>query len=64
VSEAKGDINKLVELIDADFPSFRDVATLDGHKIYFWKRAQIFGNDVRFTLGFWKRIGSWFMTKA
>lgn len=44
------DVNKLIENITTDFPSFRDIAKQDSQEIYFLKRAQLFVNDMNFSL--------------
>lgn len=50
VLAAEGDVNKLVEMIIDDFPSFRDVSEFNGQKVYFLKRAQLFVSDISFAL--------------
>ena len=37
---------RLVEIVSADFPSFRDVATYRGAEVRFYKRAQILVSDL------------------
>jgi len=46
VKKANHSADKLVELILADFPCFRDITTYKDKKIYMLKRAQIFAGDV------------------
>ncbi len=45
------DVNNLVYKITEEFPSFDDKAVYNGREVYFWKRAQIFPNDIQFALG-------------
>lgn len=62
LSEFGGDIISLLQKVSGSgvrlvlevasaFPSFRDEATYQGHKVYFWKRAQIFVSDVYTAFG-------------
>ena len=46
VAEAQNDIGKLVELLLRDFSSFGDWTELEGKKLYFLKRAQLFPSDL------------------
>jgi len=46
VQKAEGDANAIVELLLADFPSFRDIARYDNQDVYFLKRAQLFVYDI------------------
>jgi len=46
VKTAKRSADKLVDLIVNDFPSFRDVTSFNGKKIYILKRAQILAGDI------------------
>ncbi|MEK9134801.1 MAG: queuosine salvage family protein [Patescibacteria group bacterium] len=48
VTAAKNNVNKLVELIINDFPSFNDYFESNGQKIYFLKRAQLFVSDINY----------------
>jgi hypothetical protein len=41
IRAAENDAVKLVRLLVARFPSFNDVATLEGHTVAFYKRAQL-----------------------
>ena len=41
VSAAKNDAVELVRLLVTCFPSFNDIATLEGHTVVFYKRAQL-----------------------
>ncbi len=41
IRAAENDAVALVQLLVARFPSFNDVATLDGHTVAFYKRAQL-----------------------
>jgi hypothetical protein len=50
ISGAEGDVNKLVEILISTFPSFRDSIILDGHEIFFLKRAQIFASDLYYSM--------------
>ncbi len=50
VKAADKDVSKLVFKITAEFPSFDDKAIYQGKEVYFWKRAQIFPNDIHFAL--------------
>ena len=36
--------------ITSEFPTFDDKAVYEGKEVYFWKRAQIFPNDIYFAL--------------
>lgn len=51
IEHAKGDVNCAVARLIKDFPSFRDMAILDGRCIYFLKRAQIFISDLWLVMG-------------
>jgi hypothetical protein len=51
VSAAGGSAVKLVRLLAADFPSFRDQATYHGQEVFFYKRAQLFAADLHGSLG-------------
>ena len=46
VAAAGGSAIKLVGMLAADFPSFRDQATYQGQKVFFYKRAQLFAADL------------------
>lgn len=46
VEAASGRATRLLHLLTRDFPSFRDEACYHGHRVYFWKRAQIFVADL------------------
>lgn len=49
--EAAGfDAIEIVKLLYQDFPSFRDIARLDGNNIFILKRAQICPNDLSYLL--------------
>ena len=51
LEEAKGDVNKLVDLLIKHFPSFRDIhMTKKKKEVYFLKRAQLFCSDISFAL--------------
>lgn len=50
VGKAKNDVNRLVRLLLAFFPNFMDVSNYQGKKVYFLKRAQIFANDLYYSL--------------
>jgi hypothetical protein len=51
VESARGSAVGLAELLADTFSSFRDVATYQGRKVYFYKRAQIFVADLHATFG-------------
>jgi hypothetical protein len=57
VAAAGGSAIKLVRMLAHDFSSFRDVATHEGHKVFFYKRAQLFASDLHGALE-GKRLGS------
>lgn len=46
VAAASGSAAELLQLVTDGFPSFRDQALYDGHRVIFWKRAQIFVSDL------------------
>lgn len=46
VRAANGSVARLVELVTAHFPGFRDHAIYRGRQIFFYKRAQIFAGDI------------------
>lgn len=46
IKKAGGGAIKLINIIIQDFPSFRDIAKLNGQKIPFLKRAQILAYDL------------------
>jgi len=46
VAAAEGSAIKLVRVLAADFSSFRDQATHQGQKVFFYKRAQLFAADL------------------
>ncbi|GAP64445.1 hypothetical protein ARMA_2868 [Ardenticatena maritima] len=46
VSAADHSAARLVSLLTAHFPGFRDHAVYDGRQVFFYKRAQIFAADV------------------
>lgn len=46
VEEARQSSASLVRLVVDSFSSFRDEASYDGRKVYFWKRAQILASDI------------------
>jgi hypothetical protein len=46
ITSANNSVVKLVTLITAFFPGFRDHAIYEGHQIFLYKRAQIFCADV------------------
>lgn len=46
VQSAKGSAERLVELITAHFPGFRDHSIYKGRQIFLYKRAQIFCCDI------------------
>lgn len=46
VEAAGGSTARLVELVTAHFPGFRDHAIYRGRQVFFYKRAQIFVGDV------------------
>lgn len=48
IETSESDAIKLTQLIIDDFPSFRDISTLDGKKFFFLKRAQICPNDISY----------------
>lgn len=50
VKGANGDVNNLVFQITGEFASFNDKAVYEDREVYFWKRAQIFANDIHFAL--------------
>lgn len=54
---AGGSAIKLVRMLAAGFPSFRDQATYQGQKVFFYKRAQLFAADLHGALG-GKGLGS------
>jgi hypothetical protein len=43
---AQGSAVKLVQLLTSEFPSFNDIATYDGHTVFFFKRAQLLIHDL------------------
>ena len=51
VESACGSAVGLAELLADTFSSFRDVATYQGRKVYFYKRAQIFATDLHAAFG-------------
>jgi hypothetical protein len=51
VESARGSAVGLAELLADTFSSFRDVATYQGRKVYFYKRAQIFAMDLYAAFG-------------
>ena len=51
VTAAGGSAIKLVRMLAADFPSFRDKATYHGQEVFFYKRAQLFAADLHGALG-------------
>jgi hypothetical protein len=51
VESAGGSAVGLAELLADRFASFRDVATYQGRKVYFYKRAQIFATDLHAAFG-------------
>eukprot|EP01083_Nonionella_stella_P091494 255835_1 len=46
IKSARGSAQRLVEMVTAEFPGFRDQATYKGHQIFFYKRAQILVGDL------------------
>ncbi len=46
IAVAGGSALKLATTLAADFSSFRDVATYEGQKVFFYKRAQLFAADL------------------
>jgi hypothetical protein len=46
LEKSSGSAVRLVLEVASAFPSFRDEAVYRGHKVYLWKRAQIFASDV------------------
>jgi len=50
VKSANKNVSDLVFKIVKEFPSFDDKAIYNGQEVYFWKRAQIFPNDIHFAL--------------
>ena len=48
VMAGENDVNKLVELIIQDFPTFRDYCEFKGQRAYFLKRAQLFASDINY----------------
>ena len=46
MKQANGDAVKLLDIIISAFPSFDDVSTFNGKKIYFYKRAQLLVSDI------------------
>jgi hypothetical protein len=46
IEASRGSAVRAVRLVVDTFPSFRDEATHDGRRVFFWKRAQIFLSDV------------------
>jgi hypothetical protein len=57
IAVAGGSALKLATTLAADFSSFRDVATYEGQKVFFYKRAQLFAADLHGALE-GKRLGS------
>jgi hypothetical protein len=57
VAVAGGSAIKLVRMLAAGFPSFRDQATYQDQKVFFYKRAQLFAADLHGALG-GKGLGS------
>jgi len=58
---AENNVNKLIESILKDFPSFKDWSEFQDQKIYFLKRAQIFISDIYYAFqgkhyGFFKNM--------
>jgi hypothetical protein len=50
LERAENDATKLVDLIYSSFPGFQDEAEIEGQRIFFLKRAQIFVGDVNAAL--------------
>ncbi len=46
IKQANHDAIKLLELIILNFPSFEDVSSYRGNKVYFYKRAQLLVADI------------------
>jgi len=51
VADARGSALKLVRALASGFSSFRDQATYQGRKVFFYKRAQLFAADLHGALG-------------
>ena len=51
IAACDGSAIRLVQRMAEAFPSFNDVATLDGHEIKFFKRAQILAADLHGAFG-------------
>jgi len=51
VTAAGGSAVKLVRVLAADVPSFRDQATYHGQEVFFYKRGQLFVADLHGALG-------------
>jgi hypothetical protein len=43
---ANGDCMRLLSIITKEFPSFEDISELEGKEVFFYKRAQLFINDI------------------
>ena len=46
VRDTAGSAVRTAKALVASFPGFRDEATFEGARVYFWKRAQIFASDL------------------
>lgn len=46
IKQANKSASRLVELVTAHFPGFRDSALYDGRQVFLYKRAQIFVGDL------------------
>ncbi|EME30311.1 uncharacterized protein Gasu_24560 [Galdieria sulphuraria] len=51
IQDSHGSLETLVDKVVHFFPSFRDEAMYKGHRIFFYKRAQIFAADIFACLG-------------
>lgn len=46
ILQARHSASRLLDLLTATFPGFRDHCILDGHQVFLYKRAQIFIGDL------------------
>jgi hypothetical protein len=51
IRQANGSAVALVRRVVADFPSFNDIASFQGHEVRFYKRAQILASDLAGSFG-------------
>ncbi len=51
IRQAQGSAINLVQRVVAEFPSFNDITTYQGHEVRFYKRAQILASDLAGSFG-------------